>query len=88
MAHALSNMCCITPTMFWLSVLQAKLQRAEALSEERQMLTSHMRTTLLSNELKFKQVCCVGENRTENRHQGTQADCVLVSLGVCMHVTA
>jgi hypothetical protein len=36
--------------------LQEKLQRAEALSEERQALTVHMRDKLLSNELKFKQV--------------------------------
>lgn len=34
---------------------QAKLQRAEALAEERQALTAHLRATLLSNELKFKQ---------------------------------
>jgi hypothetical protein len=39
----------------WLLV-QAKMERADALAEERTALTNYMRNTLITNELKFKEV--------------------------------
>lgn len=42
-------------TMLWLRV-QAKMERADALAEERAALTNYMRNTLITNELKFKEV--------------------------------
>lgn len=35
---------------------QAKMERADALAEERAALTNYMRNTLITNELKFKEV--------------------------------
>jgi hypothetical protein len=37
-------------------VSQAKMERADALAEERAALTNYMRNTLITNELKFKEV--------------------------------
>lgn len=38
------------------SLVQAKMERADALAEERAALTNFMRNTLITNELKFKEV--------------------------------
>lgn len=35
---------------------QSKMERADALAEERTALTNYMRNTLITNELKFKEV--------------------------------
>jgi hypothetical protein len=40
----------------WLLLVQAKMERADALAEERTALTNYMRNTLITNELKFKEV--------------------------------
>jgi hypothetical protein len=42
----------LTPSL----LLQAKMERADALAEERTALTNYMRNTLITNELKFKEV--------------------------------
>jgi len=45
---------CLISVFVW--TVQAKMERADALAEERAALTNYMRNTLITNELKFKEV--------------------------------